>query len=328
MNKQEYRILNQKIDTFLYEDYPVFEDDFLFEERLCNIIIENLYPMNNKNKVLFVPKKKISIKQMINYGDEFLKILNSEYSTSFNQILEEKQMRFEITGEKSYFDSIDNSFQIRMYNNISDVFTIVHEFLHSTNTKEELLNPTTSYYTECFSILGEFLVKDYLSEKYIQYRKDAQKVQKNNFISIYQDNLCFKVILEILKKKINGIEISEYQIFDIMNILYQYQPDLNLIKIILDEIISEILEVDNKYSFEDAYTIHARNTVGLILASYMYELKDKDIWNLNDHLYQLEVADVISYLNLEFNSERAFDLTEDSYKKLEKSYKDNLKRLW
>lgn len=328
LNKQEYRILNQKIDTFLYEDYPVFEDDFLFEERLCNIIIENLYPMNNKNKVLFVPKKKISIKQMINYGDEFLKILNSEYSTSFNQILEEKQMRFEITGEKSYFDSIDNSFQIRMYNNISDVFTIVHEFLHSTNTKEELLNPTTSYYTECFSILGEFLVKDYLSEKYIQYRKDAQKVQKNNFISIYQDNLCFKVILEILKKKINGIEISEYQIFDIMNILYQYQPDLNLIKIILDEIISEILEVDNKYSFEDAYTIHARNTVGLILASYMYELKDKDIWNLNDHLYQLEVADVISYLNLEFNSERAFDLTEDSYKKLEKSYKDNLKRLW
>lgn len=327
LNKQEYRILNQKIETFLYEDYPVFEDDFLFEERLCNIIIENLYPMNHKNKVLFVPKKKISKKQVINYGDDFLKILNSEYSTSFNQILEEKQMRFEITGEKSYFDSIDNSFQIRMYNNISDVFTIVHEFLHSTNTKEELLNPTTSYYTECFSILGEFLVKDYLSEKYIQYRKDTQKVQKNNFISIYQDNLCLKVILEMLKKKIKGSEINEYQIFDIMNTIYQHQPNIEFIQTIFDEVVSEILD-DDKYSFEDTYISHVRNTVGIIFASYMYELKDKDIWNLNDHLYQLEVADVISYLNLEFNSERAFDLTEDSYKKLEKSYKDNLKRLW
>lgn len=331
LTKDEYNTLNKKIDIFLYEDYPVFEDDFLFEERLCNIIIENLYPINQGHDILFKPQKKLGHNKMIEYGIEILKTIDLEYVLSFNEILKEGRMKFDCRhgeDEKSYFDSQKNLFHIQIINNLSDVFTIIHEFIHFTNTKEELLNSTTSYYTECFSIFSELLVKDYFDKKYPQYRNDIQKIQRNNFINLYQDNLCLKAILEILKKKINGIEISEYQIFDIMNILYQYQPDLNLIKIVLDEIISEILEDDNKYSFEDAYTIHARNTVGLILACYMNELKDKNIWDLNNHLYQLSVANVLSYLNLNFNPEKEFDLTEESYKRLEKSYKNNLKRLW
>ena len=32
LTKEEYDILNQKIDVFLYEDYPVFEDDFCLKK--------------------------------------------------------------------------------------------------------------------------------------------------------------------------------------------------------------------------------------------------------------------------------------------------------
>ena len=135
----------------------------------------------------------------------------------------------------------------------------------------------------------------------------------NGFIKISNDTF------EILKKSIYYSKLTN-GIFDIT-----IAPLVKAWKINSD---NPVILDDDKYSFEDTYVSHVRNTVGIIFASYMYELKDKDIWNLNDHLYQLEVADVISYLNLEFNSERAFDLTEDSYKKLEKSYKDNLKRLW
>ena len=37
---------------------------------------------------------------------------------------------------------------------------------------------------------------------------------------------------------------------------------------------------------------------------------------------------VLTYLDLEFNKDKVFDLTEESYKNLEKSYKNSLKNLW
>ena len=57
-------------------------------------------------------------------------------------------------------------------------------------------------------------------------------------------------------------------------------------------------------------------------------MKKNDIWNLNDILYQMNTNQVLTYLDLEFNKDKVFDLTEESYKKLEKSYKNSLKNLW
>lgn len=330
LTKEEYDILNQKIDVFLYEDYPVFEDDFLFEERLCNIIIENLYPINQGHEVLYHSKLTLGQNKSVEYSLEILKMFRDKYSKYLQDILEDNQIIFEQgkdIDDKSYFDSRTSIIHMKMCQNISDVLTLIHEFIHFTNTRKEYINSTTSYYTECFSIFSELLAKDYIVKKYPKYEKDVLKEHKNNFITLYQDNICLKVILELLKKKINGIQINQYELHEIMETIYQYQPDPELINTIFDTVISEVLEED-QYSFEDTYILHTRNTVGLVLACYMYEMKKNDIWNLNDILYQMNTNQVLTYLNLEFNKDKVFDLTEESYKNLEKSYKNSLKNLW
>lgn len=339
MKKIDYSELNRKLDIFIYDGYPVFEDDFLFEERLCNIILENLYPINRSKKrehgILFDAKRKMSQDKMIQYSLEFLKEIDPDYSKLLNQVLEEKRIIIEPLKDiydTSFMNSKKNLIYLKTSQNISDALTMAHELMHYVNMRNEISNPVASYYTESFSFLTELLMIDYIKKQHHNYYKDVLSSKRNNFIALYEDNVCLKIILELMKRKIAGKEINTYEMFEIVKLLDAYSISFPLIDADLEEVIDSILDEDD-FSCEDNYLIHARNTVGTILSCYMYEMiknkkDEQEIFDLNNCLNIFSVYDVLRYLNLEFKPDTIFDLTEDSYKNLEHSYQKVLKSLW
>jgi hypothetical protein len=332
MEKIDYELLNRQLDFMIFDDYPIFESDILFEERLCNIILDNTMSFNIAfHENLYKTKKKIQYPKVLDMSFNFLNNFNSNYSEILKKISEDGIIHttdaIDIY-QKSFLDFSDNedNIEIALLHNIEDVFSVNHEFMHYTNCRSEIANETTSYYTESFSNLIEFLLTDYIVKYEPSYKKDASKMRRNIFIALYQTNICTKIMLELMKKKINGKFINSYEMVDIINNIMNSCQDLALINVSLKKIYDEILD-----DAEDAYILSIRNTVALIFSCYMYDLvkienKKQKIIELNDNLNRFDLKQVLLYLDLTFKEE--FDLSEESYKKLEKSYKNNLKRLW
>lgn len=338
MKKIDYELLNKKLDTFVYGDYPVFEDDILFEERLCNIILFHKLPIDFESKTkkeIYATKTKISYNKVISLSLDFLNTINPSYALKLQELIDNDLIYFKKTSdldELSYVNILEDEIQVALLKTLEDVLCLVHEFMHYMNSRSELANNVTSYYTECFSNLIEFMLIDYIDKYHPEYKKDAMKMKRNIFTALYESNVVTKILIEFIHNKVDGKSINTYEMFDIIKNLYNNGISIGLIDGSLTKILEDVFE-DDENSFEDCYLTSIRNTTALLISCYMYDYltdnkKQKEIFDLSDHLSELDLTQVLLYLNLEFKDVAEFDLTEGSYKKLEYSYKNNLKKLW
>lgn len=337
MKTINYKLLNERLEHFLFDGFPVFEDDFVFEERLCNMLIDNeLYvDINTPKDELYETKNDICLDKVINICLDFFKSVDEKYSMQLAELIKNEEIDFEQTNdidEKSYVNTMTGEIRISLLKRVEDILSLGHEFMHHLNTRSELVTYVTSFYTECFSNYCEFLLIDYVAKEAPLYKSDILKMKRNIFISLYENNICTKLMIEMMKKKINGIDINYIELVDIVKRLYDSGVDLSLIDTCLTENL-EVLLGDDEELVEDEYIHLMRNTISLPIACYMYEeySKKKDIkqvFELGDVLYTLSLKDVLLYFELEPKPECSFDLTEQSYEKLENSYKKSLKKLW
>lgn len=335
MNKIDYDLLNKRLEYFVFDGFPVFEGDFILEERLCNVILKNNSPVNFdlSQKKLYRTRNKVSFDIVVSSNLEYFKSINPKYSDKLQELLDKKLISFENTSDindKSYLDPENDDIKIMLLKKVEDILSLGHEFTHYLNSRSEIITDISSYYTEMFSNYCEFILIDFLVKKYPIYEKDLQKMKRNIFVALYEKNIYTKIIFELMKKKSNGNNISAYDINEIANNLLQYNVDINLLNLVLVDVLNSILD-DEEDKLESDYFLSVRNTIGLVLSCYMYEEysnKQKEIYELSDFLHNMNLTQVLKSLDLEFKNEEEFDLTEKSYQKIEQSYEKMLKKLW
>lgn len=327
-------IINENLNELIFDGEPLFDEDIYLENILCDTILSSRYPKDENlrnDEQVYKCKNKISLEHSIEICKKFLNSINPKYVIVFDSLINNNIFQFIKTDDiyqNSSADFTDEEAIIKVYllGNINDVFTIVHEFMHYTNSRYELATEVTSYYTEAFSNFIELLMTDYIIENYPKYKKDALKIKRSIFVSIYEKNIETKVVIELIKKKNKGIIIGPYQIFDLIKDINFFCPDLELIKTALEQTADTLVE-----DAEGAYLLNVRDTLGIVLGCYMYELSKnknsfKEIFELNDNLNNFYYDEVLTYLGLEMRED--FTLTDESSKKLIKSYKNELKKLW
>jgi len=325
-------VINENLDKLVFDGIPLYDEDIYLENVLCDTLLTSGNPndLNIKyNDQVYECKNKISKEKALEMCREFLENIDHKYTLTFEKLIKNNKIQFIKTKdfyENSYFDFTGEEEFIKVYllGNINDVLTILHEFMHYTNSM--LATEVTSYYTEAFSNFIELLAVDYIIENHPKYEKDALKIKRSIFVSIYEKNIETKIVIELLKKKIKGLNLSSYDIFELVKDINVFCDNLNLIEEALEQTLDSLYDDSEK-----EYISSTRDTIGLVLGCYMYQLSKnkklyKEIFGLNDNLNKFYYDEVLTYLGLDIKD--GFMLTEESIKILTKSYKDELKKLW
>lgn len=333
MSKQDYTYIDRELEKFIYCDEPIYEEDLIFDRRLCEMLYENKYITHGYYN------SKSSAKTKMRVGLDTSKEIALNFFGSINPIYRKKLMtamrkgiiefRKRNSEECSYFEFEDNNSKSVVYidNSIEDVFEIVHEFMHYLNSNDEVVTIVTKFYTESFSTFVELMVCDYIVENYAKYAKDALKMRRNLFESLYQNNLKLKFMLSLIDQKMQGKEVNSYTVAQTLGEFDYNKIPLELVLELFYEFIDEITTED----VENVYSRYLGYTVGMFLGCKMYDIaKDekhrKEVFDISDNLYKFYADEVLRVLDLECKD--GLNLEEDGYKELEKIYIRQLKKLW
>jgi oligoendopeptidase F len=168
--------LNYKLNKYVFDTFPLFQDDFALEEKFLDISVSEYYKFTNfLKKDPYQMKKKLSVDSSIDIVLKFFFQLDKNYGELFKECLDKNMIYLnESKGndENSYFqdDGEEKSINIFLYHSIVDVFSLAHEFMHFTNDLD-CADSTGSYFTEVFSSYIELLLSDFLIKNYPEYKK-------------------------------------------------------------------------------------------------------------------------------------------------------------
>lgn len=285
--------------------------DILLIKRTNDIVFNNCnYKYNLKYK------NKYNINKVDSLVNEFFKSINYDLYLYYNLRKKDGTIKLDyhpkanVSARSLYdYEHHKRKIYIPVSNTLEDAFCIVHELVHDSNIDTTCKSITRSIFTESLSILIELLFEDYLK----QYKIKDYKIANNlnlNYIDIKSLYIDFN--LKLIETYINKNNIN-FQ--DLSNIVINYNKSQ---RYELNYIIDKILEEDNiDIDYEHRYIL------GILIASYMYErIKNNknnilELLELNEMLKVYDVEQVFDYLEIEYDE---FDLLEESYKKLEKSY--------
>lgn len=313
-----FNIIENAVNSYIKNADVTSCDDFYFINRLNKLILEKEDKRFNLKYT-----KKYSLKSIDKIVDDFLEQLNPEYRKYYEIRKNDGTIYFDKNKEKecinaySNYDSIEHkrTIYIPLANTIEDAFAIVHELFHDINIDIEEESITRMFYTESLSILGEFLLEDYLKDNNI---KDYKITNNYNLYEIKSKSIEIDFYLKLMTKYLENGYINKGLIFEILeNYPSKYNEDLS--NVILKIIYNEELDID----FEQPYII------GTLIASLMYDRIKKnkkninELFELNEILKSFKFDDVLTYLDLDIKNN---DLTEKSYKILDKCYIKMLKR--
>ena len=212
--------------------------------------------------------------------------------------------------------------EIPVTENISDAFAIVHEIIHDINLKDSFKNPESFHLLcESLSILSEFLFEDYLrnNQKIIN---DIYKDKREIFYAINTKACTVDFEHFLLERFLKKGFVCNYDINCYLKNKPKYIEE-NLTYIVDEIFEKEDLNIDREQ----------RNIIGIFLASYMHDRilekpkRIKEFIEINDFINEMNFYDIFKYLDLEIKDYGYGSLTEESYKKLFKSYKNEISRM-
>ena len=215
MDKEYYELV---LNTFVeYYDTPHLE-----------FIRNNIFILKELSAVLYVEISDIDLKdeeytEYYSFYDstslarDFIGYINPKYLESYDKFIVNGTFDIisepESIEEEGYVDSeilddgqIRNSIRIPLKHNLDDVYTIVHEFFHTTNI-ESFDTFDRDLLTESVSIFYEFILHDYLSDKNVNH------IDNNNSINfrlnqILDDCYCVNYELDYIYDVFNDIDLN------------------------------------------------------------------------------------------------------------------------
>lgn len=328
--------LIQKLYEFIYMDEEdKFEyislEQLVLAEKFCDIILKNSDFRYYKQEPRF--KENFSIDKSIKYSKQFLESLKSEYSSKLSENIDKSILKFcsdDLSAQANVsFNNGEKNIYVPIRNNITDSQVITHEQIHDTNLVSEDVTPVWSYFSELPSLLAELLQIDFFKQN--NFDLDELKKYKKvlmKFISYRALNV--KVELGLLKGILINGYIDKSYVGDLFYELYEVCKDEEQIFVSVANSIDKLLYESVGEVF---YFFDLRYVIGSVLASYLHDkilsnpdLK-KDFADYNEIFSYYDFNNIFESMGLEFNPDREFDLTEESYKVLEKCFKKEVNRL-
>lgn len=311
--------INNIVEKYISECELVDMDDFIFLNRLIDI-----YDRHFTSRHIYKYKERIPFKKSFEYSYNFFMSINPEYA----EYLKARYLEgaFELDYQKENRDSFaisytkngKNKIYIPVQENIDDSYTISHEIIHDM-TIENGLTINRTLFCEVFSLLTEELQCDYFK------KIGGPKLYQNNSIQnlqvIKEKNEIIRFEQQLISTYLDKGQIDLIDISDILVNTHNIEVMSSVAQDITDE---GNLSID----------IEQRYVIGYLFACYLLDrIKDnpknvKEFFELNEMLNYYDILDFLDYLELDIKEDTdLFDLTEESYKKLEKSYVKRLKRL-
>lgn len=310
------RIIETDLNEIGIQDFAIFH--YLY--RMINIILKENLPRKEKKY-----KKKIPLKKNIEYTSMFLDYLNPSYREHFMKALENNRIEFEKNYEAndriacSDIRNHESYIYIPYENTLKDTYTITHEVIHDISIAEEI-SEARNFFCEVFSLLSEKLQKDYI-KRYVACKEN--NINEINILYYLRlKTICTKFELDLVAEYLNKGYLTE---MDIINLIVCSGNEN--VKLLCDH-VNYILDKKELLLF-----IEQRYMVGYLIACYMHDRilddpkKKLEFIELNDNINEYTESDFLEYLDLGFSDDYYFNFNEDTYKKLEKAYHHEIKRI-
>ena len=286
----------------LYEGY----NTSIVSNRLINLLADNgIIELDNLENLEL--KSNVNITESFNIVFSFLKKFDINLYNMFINMIENDKESFvflnnDINEDNSNFINNDGKVTIVVRNNIKDVFTIVHEFIHKVYFQKDISSKVIfDNYTEVSPITVELYLYKYLTE-FTEYGLDAEKVMKENYY--YEILSCFYISYVNFIKKIfknnpwNTIYMDNYE--DVFNKEVQKLPEIYKKMFIkyhkqFDSLIKEDgTELENKLNFRFRYVN------GLYFASYIFLHDDRELFDkIGMAAYDEEITLPLNYSDID-----------------------------
>lgn len=310
-----YNLINDKLFEYLE---GTCLDDFRFVKALNNIILRN--PLKRKHAEY---DEKIDLNYSASLAYSFFKSLSEDYALYFEKRINDGTFRFSKKfpiGTSSYDKALKKRIiNIPITNNIGDSFVMVHELLHDMNLDINGNTLCRMLTSEAISMLGELLFRDFLI-KHNLIAKDNYKPIINNFLSV--DSMA-------TSNKFELCIIEEY--------LQNGYVDISFLKDLYTHYDDDTINTTISTLFDDSlleYEVNQRYIIGALLSCYMYQRIEEnpkcinELMDINSIMNETYFENLINYLDLEIKPDDEWiNLSNDSFEKLEKCYKKELKRL-
>lgn len=264
--------LNEGIKNTIKDNNLYFQLKYLDEVvKLAYIIIENTPELNRKQNIENIP-----LNTSLETAIGFFSTINKEYSSLFYNMLHQESnsnLSFSKISEGKNQSRVtkDGHVYIEYENSLDDVFTIVHETTHKFSYVKNNNSIIKQFLGETPPITMEFLLQDYLLEKYPNKKEEILTRKNNRLKETYDDavaiifeNTLLKLYEENNNQITNDILLKFLQSMDKDSKIYELflmrGPNY------LDEIIT---------SKTLSFPKRQRYVIGTLLASNMYhEIKN------------------------------------------------------
>lgn len=364
MTEEDYKKLNDYLnDTFIYLSeydgfliynmHTIFRLNSMLYEKLKNIDLKHKFHENNLTfeDIFNIARNEIE-KINPNYLEKFDELI---YSGRLEFFLKEKNITIKESDDYEKLSEIENNEEeirndsVCSYNNgdyfidlartynYNDVLTLIHEFIHSTNSSKNM-GEYRYILTEFFSIYFEMLSQKKLLERGINPSeldifdriKDTGKISKkiNKYYIVFMSyNLLGNIkedsyedlekyhIVSSTKEEFESVCINLLKYFDYQKIEYNNKnEEFNLHD--YRKCISKLFSSGYRYLF------------GTLFSCYLLENgnKNKIVW-LNDHINDEEIknmdlTDVLKIIGIDLTDEnidaKLVDSAQNYYENLSK----------
>ncbi len=282
----------EKHDTFLLDNiYGIAKINHEFLKHLES------YNLNNKTK-----QNKLTFEDVFLFAREIIQNIDKNYLKSFDNLIKngELDFSFENVYEDSHCISMYKENQLRQLININrefnynDVISLIHEFIHYTNGKEDSKN--RYYFTEFLSIYFEFYAIDYLLKKgmnseEIDYFHRIKSVKKHSII-FFQYEVILLAFIKFGNLSENSVSLLNQYFFSIKKETFERECS-NLCRnlVLAEQVQKEKIKKDYKLLgqliSEEFMTQNYRYILGTFLAIYAFKYsKFEDIVYLNNHIHE------------------------------------------
>lgn len=286
----------------LYDEF----NTAIVSNRLINLLADNGIKELDKLDNLEL-KETININDSFNIVLEFLKKFDIDLYNMFINLIENDKESFTFLNKdinEDDYNSINNDGKVTIVvrNNIRDVFSIVHEFIHKVYFQKDISSKVNyDNYTEVSSITIELYLYKYLTV-FTRFGLDAEKIMMEHYF--YETLTCFYISYVNFIKKIfkkdpwEAINMDNYE--DVFNKEVQKLPEIYKNMFIKYHKYFDSLIKEDCTDLENKLNLRFRYVNGLYLASYIFNHDDRELFDkMGMAAYDEEITLPLNYSDID-----------------------------